>query len=131
LLSDLVGTFQLNYWIVPTKLQVPSIKGRENPDAMRKKTSTPRRVTILDIAAQAGVSKSTVSLVLHDSALIRRETGTSRSCGVRADLAIPHQFHTDEQAGIAHAADRNERLSWGWAQLGRAAARGATLRRLT
>ncbi len=31
-------------------------------------------MTVLDIAAQAGVSKSTVSLVLHDGALIRRET---------------------------------------------------------
>ena len=31
-------------------------------------------VTITDLAREAGVSKSTVSLVLHDSPLIRAET---------------------------------------------------------
>lgn len=41
---------------------------------MPKATPPQRQVTILDIAAEAGVSKSTVSLVLQDSALIRPET---------------------------------------------------------
>lgn len=35
---------------------------------------TDRRPTIVDVAARAGVSKSTVSLVLQDSALVRSET---------------------------------------------------------
>jgi LacI family transcriptional regulator len=34
----------------------------------------PRRPTIIDVAQAAGVSKSTVSLVLQDSALVREET---------------------------------------------------------
>lgn len=41
---------------------------------MAKKPALPRQATILDIAAEAGLSKSTVSLVLQDSHLIRPET---------------------------------------------------------
>ena len=40
----------------------------------RTPPSPPRPVTILDVAEGAGVSKSTVSLVLQDSPLIREET---------------------------------------------------------
>ena len=36
-----------------------------------------RRPTILDVAKAAGVSKSTVSLVLQNSALVRDETALS------------------------------------------------------
>lgn len=41
---------------------------------MAKTTAARRPVTILDVAGAAGVSKSTVSLVLQDSPLIREET---------------------------------------------------------
>ena len=36
-----------------------------------------RRPTIIDVATRAGVSKSTVSLVLHDSPLVKGETGVA------------------------------------------------------
>lgn len=41
---------------------------------MPSKSTTPRPITILDVAAEANVSKSTVSLVLQGSDLIRHET---------------------------------------------------------
>jgi LacI family transcriptional regulator len=50
---------------------VPALNG----NAMNSKTSkSARAMTIMDVAEAAGVSKSTVSLVLQDSPLIRQET---------------------------------------------------------
>jgi LacI family transcriptional regulator len=44
--------------------------------ALDNKASPPGSATIIDVAREAGVSKSTVSLVLQDSPLIRHETAT-------------------------------------------------------
>lgn len=41
---------------------------------MARESTAPRSITILDVAAEANVSKSTVSLVLQGSSLIREET---------------------------------------------------------
>ena len=40
----------------------------------RDPNRTARRVTVTDLARAAGVSRSTVSLVLRDSPLVKRET---------------------------------------------------------
>lgn len=41
---------------------------------MAKSDTGRKRVTLTDVARAAGVSKSTVSLVLNDSSLIKKET---------------------------------------------------------
>lgn len=41
---------------------------------MAKSDTGRKRVTLTDVARAAGVSKSTVSLVLNDSPLIKKET---------------------------------------------------------
>ncbi|MFZ9133629.1 MAG: LacI family DNA-binding transcriptional regulator, partial [Gemmobacter sp.] len=62
-----------------------------------------RRPTIVDVAQAAGVSKSTVSLVLRDSPLVREGTraaaGRSRVARMRVDAndgdAVTHRVIVD------------------------------------
>jgi LacI family transcriptional regulator len=56
--------------------QMPLRKSAQKTSIKRTKSST-GQVTIIDIASVAGVSKSTVSLVLQDSTLVRKETRES------------------------------------------------------
>ncbi|MFC7556860.1 LacI family DNA-binding transcriptional regulator [Pseudoroseomonas wenyumeiae] len=60
----------------------------------------PSRVTLTEVAEQAGVSRATVSLVLRDSHLVagdtRARTGRSRSRG------LPLQPRRGDLAGRAH-----------------------------
>ena len=65
----------MNYWNVPNNCQdlIRQTKKRHSP-TMNDSTIPSRTITIVDVAAEANVSKSTVSMVLKGSPLIRGDT---------------------------------------------------------